>query len=160
MKKVLLTLMLFAAVASSTYAQFEKGKKYIGASLSSAGMSYSDYEEFALGLNLTGGYFIEQDWMLLGEFGFDTMHGDMQALYMGAKARYYIEQNGLFLSAGLRYLHRYSNFNDLQLTPEVGYCFFLGKYVSLEPSLYFDMSLSDFSHKSKVGVRLGFGYYF
>ena len=160
MKKVLLTLVLFAALASSAYAQFEQGKKYVGASLSSAGMSYSDYDEFALGLNFTGGYMFMQDWMLLGEFGFDIRRGDLQELYLGAKARYYIEQNGLFLSAGLRYLHHFDNFNDLQLTPEVGYCFFLGKYVSVEPALYYDMSLSDFSHKSKAGIRIGFGYYF
>ena len=160
MKRFLCVLMLFALISASMFAQFEKGKKYVGASLSSAGLSYSDYDEFALGINLVGGYMIEQDWMLMGDFGMDLRRGDFQEISLGGKVRYYIEQNGLFLSAGLRYLHRFSNFNDLQLTPEVGYCFFLGGHVSIEPALYYDMSLSDFGHKSKVGVKVGLGYYF
>lgn len=160
MKKILLAVLMFASVAISTFAQFEKGKKYVGASLSSAGISYSDYEEFAFGLDFTGGIMFTQDWLFMGELGFDYRNSDLQSLYLGTKVRYYIEQNGLFLSAGMRYVHGFKNFNDFQLTPEVGYCFFLGKYASIEPALYYDMSLSDFAHKSKAGVKVGFGLYF
>lgn len=100
------------------------------------------------------------DWMVLADAVWNVRHEVPNDFRLGAGVRYYIEQNGLFLSAGLRYLHRFSNFNDLQLTPEVGYCFFLGGHVSIEPALYYDMSLSDFGHKSKVGVKVGLGYYF
>ena len=160
MKKYLLACMLLSVVSMSAFAQFEKGKKYVGASLSSAGISYSDYEEFAFGADFTGGYMFTDDWMLLGEVGFDYKNSDIRSLYLGTKVRYYIEQNGLFLGGGMRYLHGFKNFNDFQLTPEVGYCFFLGKYASIEPALYYDMSLSDFAHKSKVGIKVGFGLYF
>ena len=54
----------------------------------------------------------------------------------------------------------FKNFNDFQITPEVGYCYFLNKTVTLEPSIYYDMSLSSFSKKSKLGLRVGIGLYF
>jgi len=160
MKKTCMALLLLMLTSASAFAQFEKGKKYLGASLTGAGLSYSDYDEFQLGADMTAGYMFRQDWMLLGEAGFDLRKGDLQTLYLGAKGRYYIEQNGLYLGCGLRYLHHFSNFNDLQLTPEVGYCFFLGGHITIEPAAYYDMSLTDFGHKSKVGVKVGLGYYF
>ena len=80
MKKTMMTLLLLTMVSVGAYAQFEKGKKYVGASLTSAGMSYSDFDEFQLGADLTAGYMIRQDWMVLGEAGFDIRRGDMQTL--------------------------------------------------------------------------------
>ena len=43
---------------------------------------------------------------------------------------------------------------------EVGYAFFLNRHVTIEPALYYKMSLHDFSGNSTVGLRIGFGYYF
>lgn len=150
--------MLVASL--SAQAQFEKGKKYVNASLASAGLSYSDYTKFALGFSAEAGYFLKDDWMALAEVGFDYRNSNVQQVYVGAKGRYYIEQNGLFLGAGVRLLHEYKGHNDFQLTPEVGYCFFVNKHLTIEPVAYFDMSLSDFSHNSKVGLKIGLGYYF
>jgi hypothetical protein len=66
----------------------------------------------------------------------------------------------LYYSCGLKYLHERKSFNDLQLTPELGYCFYLNHYISVEPAVYYDMSFTDFSKKSEVGLKVGIGIYF
>lgn len=159
MKKVIISMLLLA-VTTSMFAQFEQGKKYVNASLTGLDLSYSDLKDISLGLDANAGYFIEQDWMVVGSFGFDFSNSDLNSIYIGAKGRYYIEQNGLYLAAGLKYLHMKKNINDIQLTPEVGYCYFLNQYITVEPAAYFDMSMTDFGHKSRIGVKLGVGIYF
>ena len=42
----------------------------------------------------------------------------------------------------------------------VGYAFFLNRYITVEPSLYYKMSLHDFSDNSTFGVQVGIGIYF
>ena len=56
MKKIFIALLL-AAVSLGASAQFEKGTKYVGASLTGLNISYSSGEKFGLGLEATGGYF-------------------------------------------------------------------------------------------------------
>ncbi len=158
--KKLFILLLMTAMGTSAFAQFEEGKKYINASLSGAGLSYSDYEGFAFGVSTQAGYMFQQDWMLLGELGWDYRHSDWRSVCLGAKARYYMENNGLFVSGGVRFLHEFKNHNDFQLTPELGYCFFLSKDVTVEPVAYLDLSLADFGHNTKIGFKLGLSYYF
>ena len=43
---------------------------------------------------------------------------------------------------------------------EVGYAYYLNQYLSVEPSVYYKMSLHDFSGNSTVGLRVGLSYYF
>lgn len=160
MKKLFMSVLLAAVFTSSAFAQFEKGKMYSSASLSGVGISYSERTDFAFGIGLNAGYMIEDDWMLLGEVGVDYSNSRWNSLSLGAKGRYYIEQNGLFLGAGVKWLHEYKNVNDVQITPEVGYCFFLNKNVTLEPSVYYDLSLTNFSDYSKFGVKIGVGVFF
>lgn len=160
MKKIFFAMLLALMCTVNVSAQFEKGKIYGGASLSGLGISYSDNTKFAFGLNAVGGYMIEQDWMLLGQVGFDYKNSSTQELHLGVGGRYYIEQNGLFLGLGAKYTHRFSNYNDFQFTPEVGWCFFINRNVMLEPSVYFDMSCTDFSHKSAFGIKVGIGIFF
>lgn len=160
MKKILFTLCFALVGVGSAFAQFEKGKYYLGATTNSAGLSYSKTNEFGFNLGVNGGYMFEEAWMAIAEVGFDYHNSDMQQFYLGAKCRYLIEQNGLFLQLGAKYLHQAINFNDVQLTPEVGYCFFLNDHLTIEPSLYYDVSLSDFSDKSKFGVKVGLAWYF
>lgn len=160
MKKIVVTLLMVAATWTSISAQFEAGKKYVNTSLSGIGLSYSDYEDFAFGISAQAGYMFEKNWMLLGECGIDYRNSEWRSLFVGAKARYYIEQNGLFLGSGVRILHEFKNHNDFQITPEVGYCYFVSKNITIEPVVYFDISLSDFSHYSKFGFKIGLGYYF
>ncbi len=158
--KKLMTVMLLVMVAVGAKAQFESGTKYVGASLTGLNMSVSDRHDFAVGVNVHGGYFLSRDWMAEGIFGFNSSKQGLDRLLIGAKMRYYTRENGLFYAAGLQYVHEKKNFNDLQLTPELGYCYYLNHYISVEPSVYLDMSLTDTAHKSELGVKVGIGIYF
>lgn len=165
MKKIILSLLLLISGLSAS-AQFEFDKKYVSASFSGLDMSYGSETKFTMGLDLTGGYFCDDDWMLYGRFGYrhQTIAGegnDVNNLNVGAGVRYYITQNGLFLGCGAKYehIHRHHG-NYFDLTPEVGYCFYLNRNLSIEPSVYYDLCVNRFTEGSKIGLRLGLGYYF
>ena len=164
MKKILL-LLLFAVVSVSSFAQFEKGTKYVGASLTGLNLSYSSGEKFGLGLQATGGYFFADSWMAIG--GLEYVHqwqsapfNDINAVAVRAGARYYFQSNGIFLGAGLQYKHAAVNADYLQLPLEVGYCYYLNQYVSIEPAIYFEPCLNKFSDGTRVGLKIGLGFYF
>lgn len=153
--------LLLAAVSMSAFAQFETGTKYVSTSLTGLNMSYNKNAKFNLGLQATGGYFFTDGWMALGQIGWD--HKDSYNDFtIGAAARYYIEQNGIYLNMGLKYQHIGPDFvaNNVFLTPEVGYCFYLNHYVSIEPALYYDICLNKFADFSTVGLKVGVGFYF
>ncbi|MDO4933871.1 MAG: outer membrane beta-barrel protein [Prevotella sp.] len=88
MKLTLLLAGLMMAVAAN--AQFEKGKKYIGASLSGLNMSYNGSEKSHFGLDAKAGYFFTEDWMVTGQVGYDKKTDIPAALSIGVGARYYI----------------------------------------------------------------------
>lgn len=158
MRKLILTLLL-AVMTVGANAQFKKGTPYLAASLSGLNLSYSGNEDITFGANILGGYFIEDAWMLYGKFGYDhTKNTDNFAIGVGF--RYYFLQNGIYLGGGLQYEHVVDNVNNVQLCPEVGYAFYLNRYVTIEPALYYNMSLNDFTDGSKVGLKLGVGIYF
>lgn len=160
MKKTLITLLLAVIGFGTASAQFEKGKMYLATTTNSLGLSYSKTQNLQLNLGLNAGYLFEDDWMLIGEAGVDYSSKDLQSFNVGAKCRYLIEQNGLFLQAGLKYMHAAPSFNDLQVTPELGYCFFLNHYLTIEPSIYYDISTQDFDHRSNAGIKIGLAWYF
>ena len=156
MKKIaLIAVALLMSIAAN--AQFEEGKGYIGASLSGLDIS-NQTKEFHLGLNARFGYMFQDNLMALGEIGLDHWDKSPDALVVGAGARYYIEQNGLFLGAGLKYKHADTNYNDLLTSVQLGYAFFLGRTVTLEPELYFDISTKKFDYTC-YGLRVGIGVY-
>lgn len=158
MKKWTILMLLFV-VAASASAQFEKRTKYIGASLSGLGLSYSSNERFRMGLDLEGGYFLGDCFLLKGNIGYEhTRYTD--DVRVGVTARYYFSQNGIFMGAGAEYNHFTKNNNDVMIPVEVGYAFYLNHYLALEPSVYYKMSLHDFSGNSTVGLRVGLSYYF
>ncbi len=151
--------MLLMTAAISANAQFEKGTKYVSASAVGLGMSYSSDEEFSFGMELNAGYFVEKAWMLYANAGYDHTDytDDFQA---GAGARYFFTQNGIYMGLGLQYEHVTKSVNNVQICPEVGYVFFVNRFLSIEPAVYYHMSLNDFSDGSKVGLKLGLGFYF
>lgn len=158
MRKLLMTL-LFCTAALGVKAQFDKNTAYFSTSLTGVGLSYSNQEKFTLGVDVLGGFFVEQSWMLFGRFGYNHTH-EADDVTIGAGMRYYISQNGLYLGSALQYQHLFKNINNVQICPEVGYTFFLNRFVTLEPSVYYNISLNNFSDGSKVGLRIGFGFYF
>ncbi len=133
MKKSFLAL-LFAVVSLSASAQFERYTSYLNTSLTGLDLSYSKDQKVTFGLQATGGYFFEDSWMVYGRLG--------------------------YLNMGLQFEHREPKFNYVQLTPEVGYCFYLNHFVSIEPAVYYDLCLNKFSDGSTVGLKVGFGFYF
>ena len=159
MKKILV-LALLVMTATSAFAQFEQGKKYVGASLTGLDLSYSDSQKFHFGLDAKAGYFVMRDIMAIAEIGTNFSNKEWQELTLAAKGRYYIEQNGIMLGLGAKYTHMFDSYNDFAFTPEVGYCYFLNRYITVEPTLYYDMSVTDFSNHSKAGFKLGIGIYF
>lgn len=164
MKKSFL-LLLFAVVSMSSFAQFEKGTKYVGASLTGLNISYSSGEKFGLGLQGVGGYFFADSWMATAKLEYNHQwmpapSNDINAVTIGAGARYYFQSNGIFLGAGLQYKHAAANLDYLQVPLEVGYCYYLNQYVSIEPAIYFEPCLNKFSDGTKVGLRIGLGFYF
>ena len=164
MKKIFL-LLLFAVVSMGSYAQFEKGTKYVGASLTGLNLSYSSGEKFGLGLQGVGGYFFADSWMVTGALEYNHQWqpaplNDINAVSVGAGARYYFQSNGIFLGAGLKYKHAAVDADYLQLPIEVGYCYYLNHFVSIEPAIYFEPCLNKFSDGTRVGLKIGFGFYF
>ena len=155
MKKIaLFVVALVMSVAAN--AQFEQGKGYIGASLSGIDIS-NQTKEFHLGLNAKLGYMFMDNLMALGELGYDHWDKSDDTFILGAGARYYIIQNGLYLGAGLKYKHA-TNYNDILPGVQLGYAFFLGRTVTLEPELYLDISTKKFDYTC-YGLRIGIGVY-
>ncbi len=161
MKKMILSFMM-ALVTMSASAQFEGGKTYIGASMSGLGLSYSKQAKVNFDLTGTVGRFIVDDWMLLGNLEYQHLDG-VNLLEIGAGGRYYIEQNGLYLGLSAAYAYTdisSSKTHNCFITPELGYAFFLNQHVTIEPAVYYRMSVNDFADASTVGLKIGFGYYF
>lgn len=158
MKKIILSLFI-AMLGTTAFAQFEAGKSYVNVSTSGLGLSYSKTEKARFDLAATGGYFLAQDWMAYARVNYQHMH-HIDNFGLGAGIRYHIEQNGVYVACGALYEHATKSINNLFVTPEVGYTFFINQYLTIEPSLYYNLSLNDFADGSKVGVRLGLGFYF
>ena len=148
-KKILLGA-LFALVATSANAQFEAGKKYFNLSTSSLSLSYSKNDKMRLNVGALAGDRLVK----IGR----KIHQD--EVLLGIGGRYYIEQNGIYLGLAAQFAHHEQSFDNFYLTPEIGYAFFVNQYITLEPAVYYQMSLNDFSDASTVGLKLGVGITF
>jgi hypothetical protein len=138
---------------------FDAGKFYANVSATNLGLSYSKQEKLRFGLEAVGGYFFADAIMGTVSLEYDHTHlSDDLSTSLGG--RYYIVQNGLYLGLNVKYSHTDANNNNLYITPQLGYAFFLNRYLTVEPSVYYDMSLNNYSEGSKVGLKVGFGYYF
>ena len=171
MKKKILMLFVGLMATVSVSAQFlndpstpfTEGKFYVNASASSASLSYSKNTDFAMGINAKAGYLFLDNVMLLGVLQFDGKNNfDVLTTQIGAGARYYFEQNGIFLGAVAKYANvkvNDSSFSDFRPEVNVGYCFFLSRHIAAETEAYYEHSFKD-SDYSGLGVRIGLGIYF
>lgn len=158
MKKIAFVLVaLMMSVAAN--AQFEQGKKYISTSLSGLNLSYSGSEKVHLGLQAKGGYLFMDNLMATAHIGYETQDEIPDFLTLGVGGRYYIVQNGIYLGAGVNYKHS-GSCNDVMPTVQVGYAFFLNGCITIEPELYYEQSFKNHKDFSKVGLRVGLGFYF
>lgn len=158
--KKIAVVALGLMVSVGAHAQFESGKQYCGASLTGLNLSYNGSEELSLGIQAKAGYFVEDDMMLLAqaEYKHSGLEGVKDYWALGAQGRYYIEQNGIYLGAGMKLIHT-GSYNDVMPGVEVGYAFFLSKQVTIEPAVYYDQSFKNHSDYSTVGVKVGIGIY-
>ena len=158
MKKIAFVLVaLMVSVAAN--AQFEQGKKYISTSLSGLNLSYSGSEKGHLALQAKGGYFFMDNLLATAQLGYETQDEIPDFLTLGVGGRYYIIQNGVYLGAGVNYKHS-SSYNDFMPTVQVGYAFFVNGCITIEPEIYYEQSFKNHKDFSKVGLRLGLGFYF
>ena len=88
MKKTLLSIVLMLAGCLCASAQFEQGKKYIGASLSNIDLSYNKARDFNFGMNLNGGYFLDDEFLVKADLGY-AYESKTHAFNAAAGARYY-----------------------------------------------------------------------
>ena len=158
--KKIAVVALGLMVSVGAHAQFESGKQYCGASLTGLNLSYNGSEELSLGIQAKAGYFFEDDMMLLAqaEYKHSGLEGVRDYWALGAQGRYYIEQNGIYLGAGMKLIHT-GSYNDVMPGVEVGYAFFVSKQVTIEPAVYYDQSFKNHSDYSTVGVKVGIGIY-
>ena len=158
--KKIAVVALGLMVSVGAHAQFESGKQYCGASLTGLNLSYNGSEELSLGIQAMAGYFFEDDMMLLAqaEYKHSGLEGVKDYWALGAQGRYFIEQNGIYLGAGMKLIHT-GSYNDVMPGVEVGYAFFVSKQVTIEPAVYNDQSFKNHSDYSTVGVKVGIGIY-
>ena len=159
MKKifVMLAMLMMTLVAN---AQFEKGKHYLSASVNNFGMGYNGSNGFTLGVDLKGGYFLEDNWQVNGSAGFEHVgETDYDCFKAGVGGRYYIIQNGLYLGVNGKLIHANHDYNDVMPGLEVGYAFFINRSVTIEPAIYYDQSFKNHSDYSKIGFKVGVGIY-
>lgn len=158
MKKLALCLLLLVSTLTA-HAQFEAGKKHISTALTGLNLQYNGEQKFRMGLDINAGYFVADCLLVQAKVGYEhTQHIDDFSLGLGA--RYYFDQCGIFLGAGAEYIHYTPKSNDLAIPVEAGYAFFINKHLTIEPALYYRMSLDDFSNKSTVGLKVGLAFYF
>ena len=160
MKKKLFLMIAVLSMTLSASAQFEADKLYVGASLTGLNMNYNGKDGLNLGVQAHLGYLVEDNWMVLGQASYQHSGNDAVSDYIsaGIGGRYYIIQNGLYLGGGVKLAHS-GGYNDFMPGVEVGYAFFLGKSVTLEPAIYYDQSFKKHVDYSTVGLKLGIGIY-
>lgn len=159
MKKVL-SLLFVLMVTLTASAQFEKGKTYVGASLTGLNLSYNGSNETSFGVQAQAGKFVDNNWLLYGLAGFEHPGKDTDnTLNLGVGGRYYITQNGIYLGVNAKYVHANSSYNDFMPGVEVGYAFFISHTVTIEPAIYYQQSFKDHSDYSTIGLRVGLGIY-
>ena len=187
MKKIFAAMLLFVAAISAS-AQFEQGTKYVGAYLSGLDLSYSSQNKFRLGIGAEAGYMVADHIMARADASWQHKHKSDE-FGIGAGGRYYVSHHGFYLGAGVRYQHNENfknrnmaavvqnpttgeytaqivkvperkKYDNLMIPIEAGYSFYFNDYISIEPAVYYRMSLNHFSDGSEVGVKVGVGFYF
>lgn len=158
MKKKVLMLLVAVLTTMAAHAQFEEGKIYVGASLSGLDLKYNGLEEASFGIDAKAGYLFMDNLMATAQLSYNKQTDVPSYLKMGVGARYYIIQNGLYLGAGVNYLHSNSH-DDFMPGVQIGYAFFLSRTVTVEPEIYYDQSFKSHSDYSTIGLRIGVGIY-
>lgn len=159
-KSILISCLLLASVCAN--AQFEKGTWVVNPSITGLSLTHSSEEKTIFGISAQGGAFLIDNVALLVNLG-GRWADNLDTYSIGLGGRYYMESCGIYLGLGANLTHRkpeyLKTYTDFAITPEVGYAFFISKTVTIEPSVYYDISCKD-SDYSRFGLKVGFGIYF
>lgn len=158
MRRKIVMVIMAMVISVSCYAQFEAGKKYIGASLSGLDLSYNGSKELSLGVQAKGGYLLQDNFMLLAQAAYEKQTDVPYTVNLGLGARYYLVQNGIYFGASASYTHS-DHFDDVMPSVQVGYSFFINGSVTIEPELYYNQSFKNHGDYSTIGFRIGLGVY-
>lgn len=162
MKKLLFMIALLLGCLQAN-AQFEAGKWYVNTSLTGLDLSHSKYEGTNIGFAIDGGTFIADNISILLDFKGKYVENGFDETTVGAGVRYYFDSCGVYCGLGCAYKHLSDGDAKESLfcmSPEVGYAFFLSRTVTIEPAVYYDVSFRKCSDFSKLGFKIGFGFYF
>lgn len=161
MKKILISAVLLL-VSITSYAQFEQNKWVVTPSLTQFNLSYSGHDKTTFGFEAEGGLFLMDNLAVMLNCGAVVREGGEDKSFIGIGGRYYLDDLGIYIGAKARfdqYDYMVGNKKDLSLGGEVGYAFFLSRHLTVEPAVYYNQSLTDQKY-SKIGVKIGFGFYF
>lgn len=161
-KKITIVCVLLVACVQAK-AQFEEGTFFVNTSLTGLNLSHSKYEGTNFGLNVEGGAFVVDNLSVLINFKGEYVENGMDETALGVGARYYLSNCGVYGGLGFAYKHLSNSVNRKNIvcmTPELGYAFFLNGTVTIEPAVYYDLSFMNCSEYSKLGFKIGFGFYF
>ncbi len=162
MKKLLICIVSLLCT-SMAHAQFEQNKWLIAPSISGFNLSYSGNDKSSIGFEAEGGVFLLDNFALLLNTGINIKQEGDDVTSLGVSARYYFDKVGFYIGSKFKYdQYDYSakaDKKDATIGVEVGYAYFLSRTVTIEPAVYYNQSLTD-QHFSKIGVKLGFGFYF
>lgn len=161
MKRIIIcTVLCLFAVAS--HAQFEQNKWVVAPSLNQINISYSSKEKTNVGFEAEGGLFLIDNFAVLLNGGANIKEGGDDKTSLGIGGRYYFSDLGIYVGSKVKldvYNFSTGSKKDATVGGEVGYAFFLNRNLTIEPAIYYNQSLTD-QHYSKLGVKLGFGFYF
>jgi hypothetical protein len=165
MKKVIMAaigLMMAVSVNAQSHSgsttPFHEGKWMIGASASGLDLSYHKGAKWSIDLEAKAGYLFVDNWMITAKLAYDNSTYTSSVFGVGAGLRYYIEQNGLYVGAGGKFVHS-NGIDDFLPEANVGYAFFLSRHITIEPEIYYELS-TKCSDYSGLGLKLGFAFYF
>ena len=157
MVKKLLFVFILLISCINAHAQFEEGKWYLNTSLTGLNLSHSKYEGTNFGFQVGSGAFVVDNLMVLVNFKGEYVEHGMDETSVGAGARYYLSNCGLYGGLGLAYKHLSNSVNrkDLVcLTPELGYAFFLNGTITVEPAVYYDLVIVDTAGRLAVDEQM------
>lgn len=158
-KSLMIIAFLFTALVAK--AQFEKELGYWIRRLPDL-ICRTAVLKTQFGFQVQGGAFLEDNIALLVHIGADWTD-PIDVYSLGVGGRYYFDRTGVYMGAGLKMkkwdLKGGVEEDDYAFGVEAGYAYFLSKTVTIEPAVYYDMSFKDGDY-SKIGLKIGFGFYF
>jgi len=179
MKKLSITFLLLLTTYISVTAQEKKerpnkeqtdmGKWFVQTDLSrfsqTTNFNYNNSDNFSAGLS--GGYFIKKNLAITTALSYDRKYnGESFAYKLGAK---YYFKNNLFLEADIGGLHtnvfnRFNivgtDLNTIKTGVNFGYAWFIGKYLSIEPSIRTEYESNKYNDLINLNLNLGFSVHF